>query len=161
MTLKTDDDGLESLPLRLMIVAVVAGLSIAPAAGALQALEDRSFLHRCEIQLETLVSASQAVLMEGLGAKRTVDLDLISDGGLRVTLVEIGDEWGGPYMASVAFELSSGRRLIRTAVEPPVWLASDGLRQLATDSNVFSLALSWDIHDGRQMVRCEVLPWTS
>lgn len=161
MRLRSDDAGLESLPLRLMIVAVVAGLSIAPAAGALQALQDRSFIHRCEIQMETLIGASQTVLMEGLGAKRTVDVNLFSDGSLRVTMVRIGDEWGSPYMASVLLELSSGRRLIRSATEPSVWLASDGLGQLATGSDRFRLALSWDIRDGRQMVRCEVLPWTS
>lgn len=161
MRLRSDDEALESLPLRLMIVAIVAGMSIGPAASALQALEDRNFLHRCEIELERLISASQAVAMEGTGSRRTVEVDLSSDGRLRVTRVMIGDAWGGPWMTSIALELSSGRRMIGSVDEPVVWLASHELDRLVVGSDRFDAMLSHDIRSGRQVAICEVLPWTS
>ncbi len=161
VTLASDPAGLESLPLRLMIVAIVAGLSIAPAAEALNALESRSFLQRCDFELEELVRASQAVLLEGSGSRRTVDVDLASDGALRVDAVMIGGEWGSPYMSSVVLELSSGRSLIRSANEPAVWLASSQLGRLEVRSDRFDVALAWELGDSGPVVVCEVMPWTS
>ena len=156
-----NDEALESLPLRLMIVAIVAGMSIGPAASALQVLEDRSFVHRCEIELERLISASQAVAMEGTGSKRTVDVDLSSEGRLRVTRVMVGDAWGGPWMTSIVLEFSSGRRMIGSVDQPFVWLASLELDRLVVDSDRFDATLSHDFRSGRQVAICEVLPWTS
>lgn len=161
MSLRPDDAGLESLPLRLMIVAVVAGLSIAPAADALEALEDRSFLHRCDVELLRLISASQAVAMEGVGSNRTLGIDLATEGRLHVDRVAIGDAWGDPYMTSVVLDMSSGRRVIRSASEPFVWLASGDLDQLLVSSDRFWMLMACDVRDGRHVVVCEVAPWTS
>ena len=144
-----------------MIVAIVAGLSIGPAAGALHALEDRSFLHKCEIELQRLICTSQAVAMEGVGSSRVVDIDLSSNGRLRMISLTIGGERGDPWMASTVLELSSGRQMIRSASEPFVWIASTDLDQLVIGSTVFRALLHYDIVDGRSLVICEVLPWTS
>ena len=122
MRLTRDDNGLESLPLRLMIVAVVAGMSIAPAAEALKTLTSQSFLQRCEAELEGLIRSSQSVLMEGAGSSRMLGLNLASDGHVRVEMVAIGGERGSPYMACVMLHLSNGNSIIRSAIAPPVWL---------------------------------------
>lgn len=161
MTLGSDVRALESLPLRLMIIAIVAGLSIGPAASALHALEDRNFLHRCDIELHRLICASQAVAMEGVGSARTIEVDLSSDGRLRVASVSMGDEWGGPWMSSAVLELSSGRQVIRSASEPSVWIASADLDRMVVSSERFRAWLHCDLLDGRPLVICEVLPWTS
>ena len=118
MTLALDRFALEALPLRLLIIAVVAGLSIVPASDALESLRTRTFLQRCEVQLEMVIRTSQMISLEGYGAARTVQLDFRSDGGLRMRSLTIGGGWGEPSMSSAVLELSSGSRLVRTALEP-------------------------------------------
>ena len=156
-----DDNGLESLPLRLMIVAVVAGMSIAPAAEALKTLTSQSFLQRCEAELEGLIRSSQSVLMEGAGSSRMLGLNLASDGHVRVEMVAIGGERGSPYMACVMLHLSNGNSIIRSAIAPPVWLASSDLGRLEVASDRFDLSLTWSLHESGPVIVCEVVGWTS
>jgi hypothetical protein len=154
-------EAVETIPLRLMVVAVVAGLSVIPAADALQALKDRSFLDRCSIQMETIVATAQVVSLEGIGARRTVELDLRSEGDLRADVLRIGGCWMDPYMSSVVLELSSGRDIIRQAKEPFVWLASDSQGQFSTRSVLLRLCMTASEQDGQRLVVCEVVEWTS
>ena len=63
-----DTRALEALPLRLLVIAIAAGLSVVPAAEALESLRDRSFLQRCETQLDTIIGTCQMISMEGYGA---------------------------------------------------------------------------------------------
>jgi hypothetical protein len=161
MPIGRDRRAVEAIPLRLLIVAVVACMSVVPAAGALQSLQDRSFLDRCTIQLETIVATAQVVALEGLGARRTVDVDLASEGPLRMSSLAIGGPWMDPHMSSAVLELSSGRRLIRQAEEPFAWLASESLDMLVVRSPVFELSLMASESEGEGLVLCEVVPWTS
>ncbi|MCJ7489039.1 MAG: hypothetical protein MUO87_02680 [Thermoplasmata archaeon] len=161
MAIKTDRNALEALPLRLLIVAVVAGLSVVPAAGALQTLQDRSFLDRCAVQVESIVNTAQVVSLEGFGSRRTIDLDFCSDGSLRMNRLGIGGCWTDPTLSSVVLELSSGRKLIRSADEPFVWLATGSHECLETSSPLFTLSLTASWLDGGPLVVCEVIPWTS
>ena len=161
MAMKTDRNALEALPLRLLIVAVVAGLSVVPAANALQTLQDRSFLDRCAVQLESIVNTAQVISLEGFGSMRTIDLDFRSDGSLRMNRLGIGGCWAEPTLSSVVLELSSGRKLIRSADEPFVWLATGSHECLETSSPLFTLTLTASRLDGGPLVVCEVIPWTS
>lgn len=161
MSLTRDRRAVESLPLRLLVVAVVAGLSVIPAAGALAALRARSFLDRCSLQLRTIVSTAEVVGMEGVGARRSVEVDLASDGALRAVELEIGGGPEEPTRSSVILELSSGRRLICQADEPFTWLASPAHERLVTTSTTFTLVMSGSESGGERLVVCEVAPWIS
>ena len=161
MTLACDGDALESLPLRLMIVAVVAGMSIAPAAEALKTLANQGFIQRCEAELDGLIRSSQSVLMEGSGSSRVLGLDFASEGSMYVEMVAIGGERGGPYMACVMLLLSNGNSIIRSATAPPVWLASSDLGRLEVRSERFDLSLTWELQDSGPVIICEVVGWTS
>jgi hypothetical protein len=161
MTIAADRNAVEALPLRLLIVAVVAGLSVVPAASALQTLQDRSFVDRCVVQLEKIIHTAQVVAVEGLGSKRTLDIDLRSEGALRMTELVIGGPWMEPAMSSVVLELSSGRRLLSSAEEPFVWLAADSLEGLRSSSPRSTLVLTASESENGPLVVCEVLPWTS
>ncbi len=161
MTIRTDRDAVGALPLRLLVVAVVAGLSVVPAAGALQTLQDRSFLDRCAVQLESMVSTAQVVSLEGFGSMRTIDFDFRSGGSLGMNRLVIGGGWMDPTVSSVILELSSGRKLICSADEPFVWLATESHECLETSSPLFTLSLTASRLDGGPLVICEVIPWTS
>jgi hypothetical protein len=75
MRLKLDIGALESLPLKLMIVAMVACMSVIPAGQALDELRDRDYVARAKLQLETVISAAQMLMIDGPGGVRTLRLD--------------------------------------------------------------------------------------
>lgn len=161
MPLHADLSAVEALPLRLLIVSVVAGLSVVPAADALQTLQNRGFLDRCSIQLESIVHTAQLISLEGIGSRRTIDVNLDSGGSLRMGSMSLGDMLGGPAMSSVILELSGGQKMIRQASEPFVWLASERHASLVVESPIFTLCLTASEIDGERLVCCEVVGWTS
>ncbi len=152
MRLSGDQRALESFPLRLMIVAVVAAMSVAPAAEALESIQDRDFLSRAGLMMDKIVYAAQMLVMQGPGASRTVELDLSSGGGLSAIRVTIGDTPGGPYGNAVVLELSTGAKLVRLALDPPAYMTSAFGQGLDVESCRFSLAMETLISDGECIV---------
>lgn len=161
MAIGSDCRAVEAIPLRLLVVAVVASLSVIPASGALDALRDRSFLDRCVVQIETIVATAEVVALEGEGSRRSVDVDLTTDGSLRMSRLAIGGGPDDPARSSVILELSSGRRLIGQVDEPFAWLASPYHEGLVTRSTEFTLLLTASESGNGMLVICEVVPWTS
>jgi hypothetical protein len=142
MSLRHDRSGLESLPLKLMIVAVVASLSIIPASEALDSLRVRDFARRAELQLDLVIATAQVVGIEGPGSVRTLDLDL--DGGTRMRFasLSIGDHRGGANMSSVVLRFVGGGLTVRSASNPPVWMTGLGGESLVIETPRFKLTLS-------------------
>lgn len=132
-----------------------------PAAEALDSLKNKTFLQRCELLLDTAIRTSQRMAMEGFGAVRTISMDFRSGGGLRITSLTVGDEWGEPGMASIILELSTGVRMVRSAKEPVIWMASETYEGLRVYSEFFDLRLTTGSHQSLHVVICEALPWTS
>lgn len=157
MRLRDDREGLESLPLRLMIVAVVATMSVVPAAEMLGSLQDREFMNRAIVQLDGIVSAAQVLAIEGPGGIRTIPLEFGSSGDLRFRGLVVGDGEEGPNMSSVQLLLSNGARAIRTADEPAVWLRGASGHGLAVSSPVCDLRLSAVLGDSGLYILAEVL----
>lgn len=157
MRLSRDPEGLESLPLRLLIVAAVAAMSVAPAAEALDTLQDRDFLTRAGLTLDKVVHVAQMLSMQGPGAARTVDVDLSSEGGLRAVRLVIGDCPDGPRRYAVVLELSSGAVLTRSAEDPPACMTSLLCASLETRSTELSLRMQAQVIDGGCVVLVEVV----
>ena len=84
-------------------------------------------------------------------------LDFRSEGTLSMQRLSIGGGPDDPYMASIVLGLSSGAWLIRSAEEPFVWMASEGLGTVRVDSAVFDLRMAAACHEGVEFVQCEVL----
>lgn len=157
MGFSKDHDALESLPLRLLIIALVAGMSVVPAAQALEALEDRDFLSRAGIVMDKVVHTAQMLSMQGPGASRTVELDLSSGGSLRAVRLVVGDSPEGPYANVLVLELSSGAKMVRMALDPPVRMSSQFGAGLEVGSERFSLRLETHMADGPCIVLVEVV----
>ena len=148
MHLRDDRDGLESLPLKLMIVALVATMSVVPASQALDGFRNRDFIARAQLELESIISAAQTVMIEGPGSVRTIHLDFRGDGTMAFDSLSIGDERGGSNMSSIVMRMIGGGILARTATEPPVWITSSSIGSLTIDSPTCDLRLSAKL-DGR------------
>jgi len=157
MNMSKDRDALESLPLRLMIVAAVAAMSVVPAAEALETLEDRDFVSRAGLALDKVVNTAQMLSMQGPGASRTVEVDLTSDGSLRAVRLVVGDVPEGPYASALVLELSSGAKIIRLAQDPPVRMSSPFGWGLEVESDRFALHLEAYLSDGACIVSAEVV----
>jgi hypothetical protein len=141
MSLKDDREGLESLPLKLMIVAIVATMSVVPASQALEGFRNRDFVARAQIELESIISAAQTLMLEGPGSVRTLHLDFRGDGSMAFDRILIGDTRGGPNMSSVVLRMIGGGILARTAIEPAVWIASGSMASLVVESPTCDLRM--------------------
>jgi len=141
MPLKDDRDGLESFPLKLMIVAIVATMSVVPASQALEGFRNRDFVARAELELESVISAAQTLMIEGPGSVRTLHLDFRGDGSLAFDRLSIGDTRGGPNMSSVVLRMIGGGVMARTATEPAVWIVGGSMAALIIEFPTCDLRL--------------------
>ncbi len=148
MSLRMDSRGLESLPLKLMIVSVVASLSIIPAAQALENMRTKDFINRIELQLDRIVSSAELLAINGPGGVTTVELDFSSQSRLSFDCLMIGDRDGGPNMSSVVLRFSNRAVMIESSSDPPVWFRTEDARSLIVDAPRFDLRMSAQI-DGR------------
>jgi hypothetical protein len=142
MSLRDDRSGLESLPLKLMIVAVVASLSIIPASEALDSLRTRDFARKAGLQLDLIIGTAQVVGIEGPGSVRTLDLDF--DGGTRTRFASLsmGDHRGGANMSSVVLRFVGGGSTVHSASNPSVWMTGLDGKSLVIDTPRFKLTMS-------------------
>ena len=122
-----DTAGLESIPLKLIIVAVVATMSVVPAAQALTGLENRDFGRRAEVQLDLIVTTAQVLTVQGPGNVRTISLDFSGEGSLQFERLCIGDPLGGPNSSSAKLVLNNGAVLTRVAQDPPCTFCSSSM----------------------------------
>ena len=141
MAISDDCRAMESLPLRLMIVAVVVGLSVLPAAEALDTFRNRDLVRRAALELDEIMAAAQVMAIQGPGNVRTLAVDLRGDGSLRFDTLSIGDSEHGPNLSSAVLRFTNGAALSRSALEPPVWLRSASGGALTVGSPVFELRL--------------------
>jgi len=148
MTLSTDHGGLESLPLKLMIVAVIASLSIIPAGNALDKMRTRDYVNKVELQLEWVASTAELLAIGGPGGVRTIELDFTGQSGVKFESLTIGDEDGGPNMSSVVLRFLDRGVMVETCSDPPVWLRAKDGKGLVIDTPRIDLRLSAQL-DGR------------
>lgn len=157
MRLGKDVNALESLPLKLMIVAIVALMSVIPAGQALEGFRNRDFAMRAQLQLETMVSAAQTLMIEGLGGARSIHFDFSNEGSIRFGSLSIGDSRGGTNMSTVMLRLSVGTSIIRTTSEPPVWMMSKTGETLSVHTPVFDLRFSAQMDNRTTYVLAELV----
>ncbi len=141
MSLVWDCQAVESVPIKLVIVAVVVSLSVVPAAEALDVLRNRDLVRRAAMELEELVTIAQVMAIQGPGNIRTLSVDLRGDGSLRFDRLTIGDSGQGPNVSSAILRFTNGAIVTRSAQEPPVWLRSVSGGALIVDQPIFELRL--------------------
>jgi hypothetical protein len=157
MNLHDDRDGLESLPLKLMIVVIVASLSVIPAGQALEGFRNRDFVARAELALESIISTAQSLMIDGPGGVRTLHLDFEGAGHLKFELVLIGDSRGGPNMSAVVLRLAGGTSIIRTATEPEVWMKAPSGDSLIVTYPICDVRLSTQLSNRTAFVLAELI----
>lgn len=150
MAITDDFQAVESIPLRLMIVAVVVCLSVLPAAEALDTFRNRDLVRRSALELDELIAVAQVMAIQGPGNVRTMSVDLRGDGSMRFDRLAIGDSEGGPNMSSATVRFTNGAQISRFAQEPAVWLRSGSGECLIVDSPIAELRLE-SIYENRML----------
>lgn len=138
-----------------MIVAIVASMSVMPAAEALESLRNGDFLRRAEAQLEVVISTAEVLAIEGPGGARVIELDFGSEGSLGFRSMMVGDSDGGPNVSAVVLRLSNGGTIVRFADDPPVMMTSPGGCGLLIASCSCTLRLSCEMCDAFPRVLVE------
>ena len=157
MRISQDKRAVEALPLRIVIIAIIAAVSIVPAADALESLRQSEFLKRAEHQLDVITSTAETLVMEGPGSARTLALDFGSYGRARFSLLILGDALGEPGMARVMLVLSTGSKMLSIADDPPAWIRGEGGSRLIIQTPVFDLRLECTLDGGMDYVLVQVV----
>jgi len=137
-----DDRALESLPLKLSIVAVVASMSVLPAAKALDGLETREFVKRVEMQLDRVVTAAQILTVQGPGNVRTLSLDFRSAANIAFEQLRVGDRPDGPNSSSASVLLNNGGIMTRIATDPGCVICSENRTAFVAGQPEFGLRMT-------------------
>jgi len=112
MSMRSDGAGIEGLPLQLLIVAIVMGITVPVVYAGLDAYDHGQVQRRIEGELLRLTHAAQQYSIAGGGAE-TLALDLRGGSFTSLEYVWIGDTPGGPFANVVRYRISGeGERAI-------------------------------------------------
>jgi len=149
MRLRGDAAGIEGLPLQLMIVAVVAGLTAPVVYAGLDAYDPGQLETRVRGEVLRLTRAAQQYAIAGGGAE-TLALDF--RGGLFTSIeyVAIGDRPGGPLANVVRYRIGGQGERIVLVDRPAVALVGPDNRTLALGAGLYAIHL--EVRDDRVVV---------
>jgi type II secretory pathway pseudopilin PulG len=111
------------LPLRLLVSAIVVGVTAPAVVSGLSAVETAQASERAAAAVDALVRAAQDFYLAGGGAQ-AIPVDLGGGVTVRVESVTIGDAPGGPRATTAAYTLS-GQPPVFLRTDPPVPMAGD------------------------------------
>jgi hypothetical protein len=145
MGLPRDEGGIEGLPLQLLIVAIVAGITAPIVYAGLGAYDHGQVASRVEGEVLRLTRAAQQYAVAGGGAE-TLTLDF--RGGLFVSVeyVWIGDRPGGSFANVVRYRISGEGERVVLVERPTVSLAGPDNRTLALGAGTYEIHLEV-LHD--------------
>lgn len=112
------------LPLRLLVSAVVSGLTIPAILGGLNTYEVHRASAQAEGAIDAIVRTAQAFYFAG-GGSQIVRVDLTGGITANVEHVEVGDGPGGPRAPSATYKVT-GLPAVFLLSDPPVPMAGEG-----------------------------------
>ena len=112
------------LPLRLLVAAIVAGLTIPTIVSGLSVYEAHEVSARAIRAIEAVVLVAQQFYLSGGGAE-DVRVDLEGGVTAKVEYVVIGDAPDGPRAPTARFKVS-GQPEVFVLSDPPVPMAGEG-----------------------------------
>jgi len=111
------------LPLRLLVSAVVVGLTVPAVLSGLSAYEAGQMSVRVEQGIDAIVRAAEDFYLAGGGAQ-TIRVDLDGGATVHVEYVIVGDAAGGPRATTAAYKLT-GQQAVFLLSNPPVPMTGD------------------------------------
>ena len=115
---------MEDAPLRLLVSAIVVGLTLPAIASALSDFEAQHVALQVERELDRIVRVAQSFYIAG-GGGTTVHVDLGGGIGSRLEYLDVGDAPGGPRAPSAVFKLT-GHPAVFVLSDPRVPMTGGG-----------------------------------
>ena len=112
------------LPFRLLVSAVVVGLTVPTIVAGLSAYEAAHVSRTAELAIDAIVRVAQRLYLAGGGAEDVV-VDLGGGVTAKVEYARVGDAPGGPLAPSAAYKVS-GQPEVFLLADPPVPMAGVG-----------------------------------
>lgn len=112
------------LPLRVLVAAVVAGITVLAVLGGLGAAEGQQAVLRAEAAIDAVVRLAQRFYLAGGGGEE-LRVDLGGGVTAKVEYVRIGDVPGGAWASAAAYRVT-GQPETYVVADPPVPMAGDG-----------------------------------
>jgi|SRR5437867_1466513 len=106
------------LPLRVLVSAVVVGLTVPAILSGLSAYEAGQISVRVEQGIDVIVRAAEDFYLAGGGAQ-TIRVDLDGGATIHVEYVLLGDAAGGPRATTASYKLT-GQPVVFIRSNPPV-----------------------------------------
>jgi len=131
------------LPFRLVVSAVVVGITVPAVHGGLSAYETQQASVRAQQAIESIVRVAQVFYVAGGGAEE-IRVDLAGGVTAKVEHVALGDRVGGPRAPSAAYKVT-GQRETFLLSQPPVPMAGpDGPFRLGPGVHVVRVSYEGD-----------------
>lgn len=140
MGLRSDGAGIEGLPLQLLIVAIVAGITAPVVYAGLDAYDRGQVGSRIQGEVLRLTRAAQQYAVAGGGAE-TITLDF--RGGLFVSVqyVRIGDQAGGTFANVVRYRVGGEGERIVLVERPAVSMSGPDGQTLTLGAATYAIHL--------------------
>ncbi|HYS71517.1 MAG TPA: hypothetical protein VEM95_03750 [Thermoplasmata archaeon] len=131
------------LPLRLLIGAVVVGLTVPTILSGLNAYEVQQVSLQAARAVDAIVRAAQDFYLAGGGAE-TIPVDLGGGVSVRVEYVSLGDGPDGPRATTATYKLT-GQQAVFLLTDPPVPMSGgEGPLGLGPGRHVVRVAYAGD-----------------
>ncbi len=134
-----DRRGVEGLPLQLLIVAIVAGITAPAVYAGLDAYDRGQVESRVRAELLRLTRAAQQYRIAG-GGSETLDLDLRGGFFTAMEYAMIGDRAGSPLQSTVRYRVGGDERTI-VVERPSVPMAGPDGEALSLTAGTASIRL--------------------
>ena len=139
------------LPFRVLVAAVVVGLTVPTVFAGLSAYESQQLSVRAIQTIDAIVRVAQEIYLSG-GGVEDVRVDL--EGGItaRIELIAIGDSQDGPLAATARYQISGqGEAFLISDPQVPM-TGGDGALRVGPGRHVVRVS-----HDGEGPVRLAVV----
>jgi len=149
MALHRDAAGIEGMPLQLLIVAIVAGITVPVVYAGLDAYDRGQVETRVRGEAFRLMRVAQQYSVAGGGAE-TLQVDLRGGAFVPLLYLRIGDHGGGPYANVVRYRIGGEDERFVLAEHPTVLMAGTDGETLALGPGTYAIHL--EVVDDRVVV---------
>ena len=140
MGLHGDAAGIEGLPLQLLIVAIVMGITVPVVYAGLDAYDHGQVARRVEGEVLRLTHAAQQYAVAGGGAE-TLELDFRGGSFTSVLYVWIGDRPGGAFPNVVRYRIAGEGERAVLVEKPTVSMAGPDGKTLVLGAGTYAIHL--------------------
>ncbi len=120
MSLSCDPEGIEGVPIKLLVVAIVLAITVPLIFSALRSYDHARVEQGLEAELDEFVTMVQTIYVSGPGNGVTMEIDIPSGTFSRVETISFGDVLGGSMSSVIRYRLQGRAESLLVLKNPNV-----------------------------------------